>query len=82
VRQVSDYAARHRANIGSEAQASLDDAKRHLAAARDKEAGNQDEAIAYANRASTLAAQAQTLANADVLAAHRTPRRRGNASTR
>lgn len=82
VRQISDYAARHRANIGSEAQARLDDAKRHLAAARDKEAGNQDEAIAYANRASTLAAQAQTLANADVLAAHRTPRRRGNASTR
>ncbi|ORA07714.1 TPM domain-containing protein [Mycobacterium arosiense] len=82
LRQISDYAARHRANIGSEAQARLDDAKRHLAAAHDKEAGNEADAIAYANQASTLAAQAQTLANADVLAAHRTPRRRGTAPKR
>ncbi|OBB97417.1 YgcG family protein [Mycobacterium sp. 852002-40037_SCH5390672] len=82
LRQISDYIARHRANIGSEAQARLDDAKRHLAAAHGKGTSNDAEAIAYANRASTLAAQAQTLANADVLAAHRTPRRRGGAATR
>ncbi len=82
LRQITDYAARHRANIGSEAQARLDDAKRHLAAAHGTVTTDEGEAIAYANRASTLAAQAQTLANADVLAAHRTPRRRGNAATR
>jgi MYXO-CTERM domain-containing protein len=82
LRQISDYVARHHTNIGSEAQARLDEAKRHLAAARGKESTSDAEAIAYANRASTLAAQAQTLANADVVAAHRTPRRRGNTSKR
>jgi uncharacterized membrane protein YgcG len=82
VRQISDYVARYRSNIGSEAQARLDEAKRHLAAAHGTEAGNDSDAIAYANRASTLAAQAQTLANADVVEAHRTPRRRGSTSTR
>lgn len=82
VRQISDYVARYRSNIGSEAQARLDDAKRHLAAARGVETSNDSDAIAYANRASTLAAQAQSLANGDVLEAHRTPRRRGSASTR
>ena len=82
LRQISDYAARHGANIGGEAQARLDEAKRHLAAAHGSQATNDADAIAYANRASTLAAQAQTLANADVLAAHRTPRRRGSTSTR
>jgi uncharacterized membrane protein YgcG len=82
VRQISDYVTKYRSNIGSEAQARLDEAKRHLAAARGTETGNGTDAIAYANRASTLAAQAQTLANADVLEAHRTPRRRGKTSTR
>lgn len=82
VRQISDYAARHRGSIGAEAQARLEDAKRHLAAARGTQASNEADAIAYANRASTLAAQAQTMANDDVLAAHRTPRRRGTASKR
>ena len=82
LRQISDYVARHRESIGAEAQTRLEEAKRHLAAAHGKEASNDREAIAYANGASTLAAQAQTLANADVLAAHRTRRRRGTASTR
>lgn len=82
LRQISDYVARHRDSVGAEAQARFDEAKRHLAAARGKEATNETEAIAYANRASALAAQAQTLANADVLAAHRTRRRRGTTSTR
>ncbi len=80
VHQISDYATRHRDSIGAEAQARLEDAKRHLSAARGTQATNEADAIAYANRASTLAAQAQTLANTDVLAAHRTPRRRGTAS--
>lgn len=82
MRQISDYVARHRESIGAEAQARFDEAKRHLAAAHDRQATNGAEAIAYANRASTLAAQAQTLANADVLAAHRARRRRGAASRR
>lgn len=82
LRQISDYAVRYRSNLGSEAQARLDEAKRHLAAAHGAETTSDSDAIAYANRASTLAAQAQTLANADVLAAHRTPRRRGNTSSR
>jgi hypothetical protein len=72
VRQISDYVAKHRESIGTEAKSRCDEAKRHLAAAHGKEATNASEAIAHANGASTLAAQAQTLANADVLAAHRT----------
>lgn len=79
LRQISDYVARHRESIGAEAKARFDEAKRHLSAAHGKEASNAAEAIAYANRASTLAAQAQTLANEDVLAAHR-PRRRRSTS--
>jgi hypothetical protein len=82
LRQISEYVAKHRESIGAEAQARLEEAKRQLTAAHGKEASNELEAIAYANGASTLAAQAQTLANADVLAAHRTRRRRGTASTR
>lgn len=78
VRQISDYVARHSDSVGAEAQARLDEAQRHLAAARGKESTNDAEAIAHANRASTLAAQAQTLANADVLGRHGTRRRRGH----
>jgi uncharacterized membrane protein YgcG len=81
VRQISDYAAKHRENIGAEAKTRLDEAQQHLAAAHGKEASNESDAIAHANGASTLAARAQTLANADVLAAHRTPRRRGAAGS-
>ncbi|KKC06598.1 hypothetical protein AWC17_05540 [Mycobacterium nebraskense] len=82
LRQISDYVARHRDSIGAEAQTRFEEARRYFAAAHGKEATNDTEAIAYANRASTLAAQAQTLANADVLAAHRTRRGRGTASPR
>ncbi len=76
LRQISDYVARHGESIGAETQRRFEEAKRHLAAAHGREGTNESEATAYANRASTLAAQAQTQANADVLAAHRTPRRR------
>ncbi len=74
-RQISDYVTRHRQNIGSEAKTRLDETRKYLKAAHDKRASNAAEAIADANQASTLAAQAQTLANADVQAAHRAPRR-------
>lgn len=80
LRQISDYTARHRDSVGSEAKARLDEANRHLAAAYGKQATSEADAIAHANRASALAAAAQTLANADVLAAHRPRGRRGAAS--
>ncbi|ORB70839.1 TPM domain-containing protein [Mycobacterium scrofulaceum] len=80
-RQVSDYVARHRQSIGAEAAARAEEAKRYLAAAHGRQPTNEAEAMAYANRASTLAAQAQTLANADVLKAHR-PRRGGSTASR
>lgn len=76
VRQISDYVARHRDSVGAQAQARLDEAKRHVAAARGKESTNGAEAIAHANRASTLAAQAQALANDDVLGRRGTRRGR------
>ncbi len=79
VRQISDYVAKYQRAIGAEAKSRFEDAKRQLAAAH---GSNASDAIAHANWASTLAAQAQTLANADVLAAHRTPGRRGTASAR
>lgn len=81
LRQISDYVARHHESIGAEAQTRFEEARRQLAAAHGNEATNDAEAIACANRASTLAARAQTLANTDVLAAHRTRRHRGTAST-
>ena len=82
LRQITDYVTRHRESIGAEARARVDEAKRQLAAAHDKEASNDAEAIAHANSASTLAAEAQTLANADVQAAHRPRRPRGTTSNR
>lgn len=80
LRQISDYAAKHRQHIGADAKARFEDAKRHLATAHAKAATNEREAVAHANQASILAAQAQTLANSDVLAAHRTRGSRGSAS--
>jgi uncharacterized membrane protein YgcG len=78
VRQISDYITKHRASIGAESRTRLDETRRYLASAHSKEASNAAEALADANRASTLAAEAQALANADVQGAHRTPRRRGS----
>ncbi len=79
VRAVSDYIDTRRGSIGPEARTRLAEAKRHLQAARDKRSTNLSEAIAHANAASTLAANAQALANDDVRSAQRTyPRRGGN----
>jgi hypothetical protein len=82
LRQISEYVAKHPRSIGAAAQTRFDEAKRHLAAAHGKQASNDQEAIAHANAASALAAEAQTLANADVLAAHRAQRRPGTKSAR
>nr|WP_253866967.1 TPM domain-containing protein [Mycobacterium asiaticum] len=69
--QITDYVTRHRKNVGAEAQKQFAQAKQQLTAAHDKQATNPSDAIGHANAASTLAAKAQTLANADVLKAHR-----------
>lgn len=71
VRAVSDYIDTRRGCIGPEARTRLAEARRHLQAAQDTRATNPAEAISHANSASTLAAQAQALANADVQAAQR-----------
>lgn len=71
VRAVSDYIDARRGSIGPEARTRLAEAVRQLQAAQASRAGNPNEAIAYANGASMLAAQAQSLANADVQNAER-----------
>lgn len=72
VRAVSDFVDTRRGSIGSEARTRLAEANRQLQAAEAKKVGNLSEAIAHANGAATLAAQAQSMANADVRAAQRT----------
>ncbi len=71
VRAVSEYVDTRRGSIGPEARTRLAEAQRQLQAAQDKKSANLTEAIGYANAASTLAATAQSLANADVQAAQR-----------
>lgn len=78
VRGVSEYIDTRRGSVGPEARTRLAEARRHLAAAHEQ-AADPEEAIAYANAASTLAATAQWLANADVQSAQRAyTRRRGD----
>ncbi|WP_328358060.1 TPM domain-containing protein [Mycobacterium sp. NBC_00419] len=71
VRSVSDYVDTRRGSVGPEARTRLNEAVRQLEAAQSKKASNITEAIAHANGASLLAAQAQQLANSDVQAAQR-----------
>lgn len=68
VRGVSDYIDTRRGSIGPEARTRLNEAARQLEAAQSKAGTNITEAIAHANGASLLAAQAQQLANDDVQA--------------
>ncbi|TDO07423.1 TLP18.3/Psb32/MOLO-1 phosphatase superfamily protein [Mycobacterium sp. BK086] len=72
VRSVSDYIDTRRGSVGPEARTRLNEAVRQLEAAQAKQKSNISEAIAHANGASMLAAQAQQLANNDVQAAQRT----------
>ncbi|OBF49790.1 hypothetical protein A5787_08665 [Mycobacterium sp. 852002-50816_SCH5313054-b] len=81
VRGVSEYIDTRRGSIGAEARTRLAEAGRHLQAAQDKRATDVTEAIAHANAASTLAAQSQTLANADVQQAQRAYAGRGGGDT-
>jgi hypothetical protein len=77
VRAVSEYIDTRRGSIGAEARTRLAEAKRQLQAAHDKRTTNLLEATAYANGASAWAANAQSLANADVQSAQRAYSRRG-----
>ncbi|OBH24350.1 hypothetical protein A9X03_13740 [Mycobacterium sp. E1715] len=77
VRAVSDYIDTRRGSVGPEARTRLAEGQRHLQAARDKRATSPTDAISHANAASTLAAQAQALANADVQSAQRAVTRGG-----
>lgn len=81
VRAVSEYIDTRRGSIGPEARTRLAEAKRQLEAAHARQSANLTEAIAYANGASTLAAHAQSLANADVQAAQRAYAHRGDGDT-
>lgn len=71
IKGVSDFIDTRRGSIGPEARTRLAEAARQLEAAQAKRAANPTEAVAHANGASTLAAQAQGLANDDVRAAQR-----------
>ncbi|OMB99900.1 hypothetical protein A5733_05150 [Mycobacterium sp. NS-7484] len=71
IKAVSDFIETRRGSIGPEARTRLAEAQRQLEAAVAKRADNPNEAVAHANGASTLAAQAQGLANDDVRAAQR-----------
>ncbi|MFI2841137.1 TPM domain-containing protein [Mycolicibacterium sp. PDY-3] len=74
VRGVSDFIDTRRGSVGPEARTRLAEAVRQLQAAQDKAADNSTEslptAIAHANSATSLAMQAQQLANNDVSYAH------------
>jgi predicted nucleic acid-binding Zn-ribbon protein len=81
VRGVSDYIDTRRGSIGAEARTRLAEAQRHLEAAQGKKSAQPTEAIAHANAASTLAANAQALANADIQRAQRAYASRGGGDT-
>jgi len=69
VQSVSDFIDTRRGSIGPEARTRLSEATRQLEAAQAKRDLDPAEAIARANGAATLAAQAQQLANDDVMSA-------------
>lgn len=71
IKGVSDFIDTRRGSIGPEARTRLAEASRQLEAALSKRAADPTEAVAHANGASTLAAQAQGLANDDVRASQR-----------
>jgi hypothetical protein len=69
VKAVSDFIDTRRGSIGPEARTRLSEASRQLEAAEAKKGNAPAEAIAHANGAAALAAQAQSLANNDVQSA-------------
>ena len=71
VHAVSEYIDNRRGSIGPEARTRLAEASRQIEAAQDKKPTDLSEAITHANNAASLAAQAQSLAEADVQSAQR-----------
>jgi hypothetical protein len=71
VHAVSEYIDNRRGSIGPEARTRLAEASRQIEAAQDKKPTDLSEAITHANSAASLAAQAQSLAEADVQSAQR-----------
>ncbi|HEY1842269.1 MAG TPA: TPM domain-containing protein [Mycobacterium sp.] len=71
VHAVSEYIDNRRGSVGPEARTRLAEASRQIQAAQDKKTSDLNEAITHANRAASLAAQAQSLAEADVQSAQR-----------
>jgi uncharacterized membrane protein YgcG len=71
VQGVSDFIDTRRGSIGPDARTRLAEAVRQLQGAQDKKSANLNEALAHANGASLLAAQAQELANRDAQVAQR-----------
>ncbi|HXO14266.1 MAG TPA: TPM domain-containing protein, partial [Mycobacterium sp.] len=71
VHAVSEYIDNRRGSIGPEARTRLAEAGRQIEAAQDKKASELSEAVTHANNAASLAAQAQSLAEADVQSAQR-----------
>ncbi|ULE31971.1 TPM domain-containing protein [Mycobacterium sp. IDR2000157661] len=66
VRSVSDFIDTRRGIVGPEARTRLAEAVRQIGAAEAKRSTEPAEAVAHANGAAMLAAQAQHLANSDV----------------
>jgi predicted nucleic acid-binding Zn-ribbon protein len=71
VHAVSEYIDNRRGSIGPEARTRLAEASRQIEAAQDKNPTDLSEAITHANNAASLAAQAQSLAEADVQSTQR-----------
>ena len=71
VHAVSEYIDNRRGSIGPESRTRLAEASRQIDAAQDKKTSDLSEAITHANNAASLAAQAQSLAEADVESAQR-----------
>jgi len=71
VHAVSEYIDNRRGSIGPEARTRLAEASRQIEAAQDKKPTGLSEAITHANNAASLAAEAQSLAEADVQSTQR-----------
>lgn len=69
VHAVSEYIDNRRGSVGPEARTRLAEASRQVDAAQDQKATDLNAAIALANKAAALAAEAQSLAESDVQSA-------------
>ncbi|WP_274610872.1 TPM domain-containing protein [Rhodococcus sp. KRD162] len=63
---AADYISTRRGGVGADARTRLSEAERHLAAARQLEPENPEEALKHAHAASQLASRASQIAQSDV----------------